>query len=60
MSKEISQEDLEEALEHHEDHPVTQEEFEIDEEWIRKMYEQLHKSASVVWKEEQNKIWRTK
>lgn len=54
MSKEISQDELAEALEHTDQHPVNPEEFELDEEWIRRLYEKLNKSASIIEKAEQN------
>lgn len=59
--KDRLQEELAEALEHTDQHPVTPEEYEIPEDILLKMYEKMRKSASItqMWIEEQNKIWGT-
>lgn len=55
IMEEINQEDLE----HGEDHPVTTEIPEFDEEWIKKLYQKLHKSAVTTERyiQQQSELW---
>lgn len=62
MDNDKLQEQLAEAYEHNEDHPVTKEEFEIDEITLKNLYDKMRRSQEMSrqYIAAQNKLWGIK